>query len=143
MEATMRRGSVGGRIAPIAAGCALAAAGAYVALNDPSAAGSRFPSCAFRELTGLWCPGCGLTRGMHALFSGDVAEAVSYNIFTPVVAVVIVGAWWWWARRAFGTSRPSILRRVPASGWMAIAGVVVLYGVLRNLPVEPLRALAP
>jgi hypothetical protein len=143
MEATVHRGGLAARVAPIATGCALAAAGAYVALNDPSAAGSRFPSCVFRETTGLWCPGCGLTRGMHSLFTGDLPAALSFNVFTPVAAVLIVAMWWWWTSRAFGVQRPSPLARAPGAAWFVLAAVVVLYGVLRNIPLEPLRALAP
>lgn len=134
------------RIAPVACGCALAGAAALVALNDPAKAGSRFPACQFRSATGLWCPGCGLTRGFHQLFNGNVLSALQHNVFVPLVLVAVVLSWWSWARRSWG--RPP--RQLPAAvdrwlrpGAVALVGVVVAYAVLRNIPVAPFDALAP
>lgn len=62
---------------------ALAAALAIVAtvvlyVVDPSQH-ALTPPCAFRVVTGLACPGCGLTRAAHAMLHGDVAGAFSLN----------------------------------------------------------------
>ena len=46
--------------------------------------------CAFREVTGLPCPGCGLTRGMSALLRGRIQEAAEWNPFTPLFALAAV-----------------------------------------------------
>lgn len=50
------------------------------------------PGCRFREWTGLPCPGCGSTRMIDALLSGDVAAAAGWN---PLVlgALTAVLAW--------------------------------------------------
>ena len=131
------------RVAPITGGFALAAGAALIALNDPAAPGSHFPACVFRTTTGLWCPGCGLTRGVHQLLTGHPMAALGENIFVPVVLAAIVGAWWSWVRSSWG--RPAL--RLPAWAPRAIAVVVpvtlVLYGVLRNIPHTPFTALAP
>lgn len=132
------------RLTPVVCGCAMAGAAAVVALNDPSAAGSRFPPCAFHATTGLWCPGCGLTRGFHQLFNGHVGSALSYNLFVPVVLAAAVVGWWSWARAAWG--RPVQWRwRARGSRWLTVGvpAVIITYGVLRNIPVAPFRALAP
>ncbi len=128
---------------PAVAGVALAATGSYVALNDPSAAGSRFPACAFHSTTGLWCPGCGLTRGTHHLLNGDLPAALSYNVFTPLVVVAIAFAWLAWASTAGGRPMRSLNDVLPQWWGGALATVLVVYGVARNLPISPLRALAP
>lgn len=39
-------------------------------------------NCIFKSVFGIPCPGCGLTRGFRALFSGDFIKAESYNILT-------------------------------------------------------------
>ncbi len=96
------------RMAAIGCGCALAGSAVWVALDDPAAAGSRFPACGFHAVTGLWCPGCGLTRATHALLRGDVAGAISRNVFTPFVLTAIVLAWASWTLTAFG--RPIVQR---------------------------------
>lgn len=131
------------RSLPVLCGCAMAGAAAVVALNDPSAPGSRFPACVFHSTTGLWCPGCGLTRGFHQLFRGDVAAALSFNLFVPLVLVAVVASWWNWCRVAWDRA-PGRLR-VPMTGWVTVGIPVALvtYGVLRNIPVAPFRALAP
>ena len=83
-------GDLGRRAAPIACGAALAASAAFLATHDPGAAGSRYPSCVFHQMTGLWCPGCGLTRGTYQLLHGHVGAALGYNVFTPLALVAIV-----------------------------------------------------
>ena len=40
--------------------------------------------CIFHELTGLSCPGCGLTRAASALSQGRIREALSWNPMLPV-----------------------------------------------------------
>ena len=121
----------------------MAAGAALVATNDPAAAGSRFPGCTFRALTGLWCPGCGLTRGTHHLLRGDVAGALSSNVFTPFALAAIVLAWWLWTSRAFGRDVAHPMNRLPRWAGPALLVVVLGYGVLRNVPVAGLRSLAP
>ncbi len=39
-------------------------------------------NCIFKSVFGIPCPGCGLTRGFRALFSGDFIKTESYNILT-------------------------------------------------------------
>src|SRR5215212_1662791 len=59
---------------------------AAVGYFDPTTAGF-FPVCPLFTLTGFACPGCGLTRGFHALFHGDVLTALDYNALLPFYAL--------------------------------------------------------
>ena len=120
--------------APIACGCAIAAAAVYVGLNDPAAPGTHAPACPLYQMTGLWCPGCGLTRATHSLLRGDVGAAFGYNLFFPVFLGAIVVGWLTWMRRSLGRAPRVAFARLPM--WLPIAGGVamVLFGVLRNLP---------
>ena len=131
------------RAAPIAGGVAAAVAGVLVWHNDPAAGGSRFPGCAFHSATGLWCPGCGLTRGMHALFNGHVGAALAANVFTPLALVAIVWLLAGWGRTAWGRPALRLPRRVERV--LIVAGPVMVlgYGVLRNIPAPPFRSLTP
>lgn len=131
------------RVAPVATTVAVGAAAVLVWRNDPAAPGSHFPACPFHAATGLWCPGCGLTRGMHALLHGDVGAALAHNVLTPVAAVVIVWALLAWLLRAWDRQAPRPPR--PVARALVTIGPVVLvaFGVLRNLPLAPFRALAP
>ena len=90
------------RMGPIALGAGLVGSAAILSANNPSAGGLHFPTCAFHQATGLWCPACGLTRGTYQLLHGHVAAALSYNIFTPVVLVGILVAWCAWLPVSWG-----------------------------------------
>lgn len=119
---------------------ALAGGGAWLAANDPSA-GGVLPPCPFLALTGLWCPGCGSGRCLHALLHGDVAAAFGWNplaaALLPLVAAGLV-----LEARAF--VRPGSRRlRVPPVAARLLLGAIVLFGVVRNLPFGPFPVLAP
>jgi hypothetical protein len=137
-------------MAPLACGCALASAAVLVTVHDPSSSGSLFPACAFHRMTGLWCPGCGLTRATHHLLRGDLVGALGSNVFTPFALIAIVAAWWAWMRWSFGLpiGRPTsrflaALQRAPRWSAVALLVLVVGYGVVRNIPASPFDALAP
>ncbi len=60
------------------------------------AARAAFPSvrlggCLFRKLTGVACPGCGMTRAAAALAEGDLAGAVRLQPAAPLVLVLVGG----------------------------------------------------
>lgn len=45
-------------------------------------------SCAFREHTGIDCPGCGLQRSIIALLKGDVIESILlFPALLPLLAM--------------------------------------------------------
>ena len=131
------------RLAPICCGGALVAAAGVIATHNPSAAGSRYPGCVFHQMTGLWCPGCGLTRGTYQLLHGHLGAALGYNIFTPLALAAIVVAWFSWLRVSWGAAPIHVPSPVTRLATIALPVLIVGYGVLRNLPVAPLRALAP
>lgn len=149
MQATVVHATAGAppgrwqRVATIACGCVAAGAALLVARFDPAAAGSRFPACQFKAVTGLWCPGCGLTRGFHQLFTGHPISALQYNLFVPLVLAAAALSWWSWLRFSWGGQRlalPMWARR-PLAVYLPM--VLVLYGVLRNIPTAPFSSLAP
>ena len=60
------------------------------ALLPPAWASAGPPLCPFRLVTGLPCPGCGLTRSLVSLLHGDVSAAVCFHPLGPVVASVLL-----------------------------------------------------
>ncbi len=91
----------------------------------------------------MWCPGCGLTRGLYQLMHGHIGAALSYNVFTPVAVVVVLVAWLGWLRFSWGAPPIRIPQRT--GRWLAVMApaLILVYGVLRNLPIAPLRGLTP
>lgn len=41
------------------------------------------PDCFFERLTGIYCPGCGMTRATFALFDGKIIKSLLYNAVIP------------------------------------------------------------
>lgn len=56
----------------------------------PSVDGGE-PTCILRLLTGLPCPGCGMTRSWVHLAHGDVLTAFEYNLFGPLAMATAAG----------------------------------------------------
>ena len=56
-----------------------------------------YPVCAFHELTGLNCPGCGATRALYALLHGDFLTAMRDNALFIFLIVATVGRGLWLA----------------------------------------------
>jgi Protein of unknown function (DUF2752) len=117
------------------------AAAAYVSAFNPNVK-RLFPPCPLHQATGIWCPGCGLTRGTHALLRGDILAALGYNIFTPLVLGAL--AYWWvnGALMAFTTRRlPKLIQRQQPAA-IAVVVAAIAFMIARNIP-GPLAALAP
>ena len=108
---------------------------------DPATSGI-FPPCPIRYLTGLYCPGCGSLRAMHALLHGELARAWAMNplmiVMLPFVTYGLVSAALLELR---GNGLPEIM--LPAKWIRAFCVMVVLYAVARNLPLYPFDLLAP
>jgi hypothetical protein len=125
----------------VAAGAGVPAVLVYLYAFPPGQ-GMPYPPCWFHALTGLHCPGCGATRCANALLHGDLAQAAAYNALLlaclPFVLLAVL-------RRAFHAARggPAPPPILPRWCWAGIAAAVLLFGVLRNLPLEPFRLLAP
>ena len=101
-----------------------------------------FPTCYFHEATGLDCPGCGGQRALHQLLRGHVAEAFHLNAL--LFALLPLGLWlllWEMVRAVTGRTWPTVFSR-PAAIW-ALAGVIVAFGIARNLPFAPFNLLHP
>ena len=120
---------------------AAAAVGASVLWHvDPHQAGNPLPPCPSLWLTGLFCPGCGTTRALHALLHGDLPGALAMNplmvVSLPPVAVLLAQELQLLPR----AMAPLAQRLGNARVW---AVVLIGYGVLRNLPWPPFSWLAP
>lgn len=102
------------------------------------------PPCVLHRLTGWNCPGCGGTRAFFALVHGDPVQSLRYN---PLTLIILTSVLVWLVRVGLRFVFPAdrLLRPFSISSrslWIA-AGLVILFGVLRNLPWWPFTLLAP
>jgi hypothetical protein len=115
----------------IAGGVAALAGAVILYLYNPSAT-AWMPRCPTYACLNVYCPGCGSLRSTHHLLHGRLATALEYNPLLVISLPLLMVLYFWeprWARR-------------PWFIWSCF-GVLVLYGILRNIPVWPLSLLAP
>ena len=124
------------------AGILTVSAGAFVVgYFNPTTAGF-FPVCPLYALTGINCPGCGLTRGFHALFQGDIVSALHFNALLPIYAFVL-GFLFVSLFLIVVRGRGLSWRFFPPASLYGFLFVAATFFVLRNLPFYPFTLLAP
>jgi hypothetical protein len=112
----------------------IAGAATYLFLFDP-ARGTGYPSCPFLTLTGLQCPGCGSTRGLHQLLHGHPVDAFKLNPLV-IIAIPIVLLLFASSTAPFGKHLQTKRLFRPWFGWLALA-VVVAFWIFRNTRFYP------
>jgi hypothetical protein len=95
-----------------------------------------YPRCQLYVTTGLYCPGCGSLRAMHALTHGQVLAALRCNALLtlsfPVLAILGL-------RRLAG--KPPFILRPRLLVLLLVVGI--LFTILRNIHTAPFIYLAP
>ncbi len=114
----------------------IAVAAVYLFVFEPGKNG-LFPDCPFRLLTGLNCPGCGTSRGLHRLLHGDLIGAFQFNplmmLLLPIFLFVFVRH-----TAAVFRERPIKSNQLdPRFIWMFFVAVMSFW-VFRNTPFYPL-----
>lgn len=125
-----------------AAGAVTMLAGVAAVWYFEPATSGIFPACPLYTMTGFACPGCGMTRGFHALFHGDILTALDFNALIPLVAIFF--GYWFLSLvltavrgRGFGFGKMS-------AGLVGTTFVLLLiFGVVRNIPAYPFTILFP
>ena len=106
-------------------------AGAVLFFFDPGTH-AFYPVCLFHAMTGLNCPGCGMTRALSALLHGNFLLALKDNV---LFVLTLAGLLIWGARLALQKlrNRPVTFNVPPKFLWTFLA-LALVFGVLRNLP---------
>lgn len=97
----------------------------------------RIP-CAFKTLTHLNCPSCGVSRMCVSISHGDIKSAFYYNqvliFLTPLIALYYI----FYQIRYIGTGQRKI-SKLENNTMILIIVILVIYGIVRNLPFYPYR----
>lgn len=99
------------------------------------ARGGPVISCPFYRLTGLQCPGCGVSRMCLALLRLDFAAAFQANAM--LLALLPVGLVFGAAHAVrFVRTGPCALTRLERTAVWIMAALLVIFGIWRNLPAQ-------
>ena len=124
----------------LGAGLLAGGGAAYLYFHDPSV----YPiPCVFHLLTGLYCPGCGVGRACFALMHGELGEAFSYN---PLMVILIPFLCLYAAARGFDwavTGGNHVDGKISVKLLVAILVLILIYGIVRNIPALPFSLLTP
>lgn len=96
-------------------------------------AGHPLVPCLFHTVTGLYCPGCGVSRMCLSILSLDFASAFKANaavfLLLPPGLVMALRMAVRYVRT--GNTRPT---QVQTCVFYVMVGVLLVFGVVRNLP---------
>ena len=109
---------------------------------DPSSSTGIYPPCPFKSLTGLYCPGCGALRGLHALLNGDIRAALDFNPLIVVSLPYLLYSFYRYCSPVVLGRRVQPLLIKPSWIWTFMT-VVFAFWIIRNIPYFPFNALAP
>ncbi|WP_336003994.1 DUF2752 domain-containing protein [Streptomyces sp. KLMMK] len=118
--------------APLGVAAGLAAAFGFVGAVDPGRPG-HYPACPLLRWTGLYCPGCGGLRGVHALAHGDLPAALGANALAVAGYAAFAVLWCVWITRVL-RGHEGVQLSPRARHWWALGTLVLLFTVVRNLP---------
>ncbi len=103
----------------------------YRELLDALSSDGKFSACPMHDLLHLYCPGCGGTRAIVALFRGQVIHSLACN---PISLYLVVGFLVFDLRAAIAIMRNEerVLTIPPQYFWIMLAFAIV-HCVLRNV----------
>ncbi len=107
---------------------------------NPSSA--FFPKCPLYITTGIYCPGCGSQRAFHDLLHFDLNGVIGHNILFLFGLVVLIYQLTINTLNAFFNKNiKSILyhKKTP----LVLLVFIIIFWVLRNIPVYPFTFLTP
>lgn len=96
----------------------------FVYLKDPFL-GPILP-CIFNKITGLYCPGCGITRAVNSIFHLKFKQAFQFN---ALIFIMPIGLIFYYTLNYRGYIK---LAKVIL---ILMLIIVIGYGLLRNIPV--------
>ncbi len=97
------------------------------------------PTCPFKILTGLYCPGCGGQRAFHAILHGNFTEAFHNNLLIfvaiPIVFYKII-------LQLNGSTKKDVFNLTNKGIWIFLS-LLSLFAIIRNIPLYPFNHLIP
>lgn len=89
--------------------------------------------CIFHEITGLDCPGCGITRCLFHLINLNFLDAFKVNPLVFIYLPFIIAYYLYQSYLYIYDKKDKILVKIPKYFMYIVLVITILYGVLRNI----------
>ena len=88
--------------------------------------------CVFHEITGLRCPGCGITHSIMCFLAFDIQGAIQSNALSVAIILFII---WTFVYTSYKYVKTGIYRLSAGGNIPEISFLVslILWGIIRNL----------
>lgn len=88
--------------------------------------------CFIKSITGVKCPGCGISRTILAILTFKFDKVFSYNLIWPLIVFYLLWVYFFCARSYIKKGRPSY---DSPTMWVDIAMLVILlvWWIVRNI----------
>lgn len=88
--------------------------------------------CIFHEITGLYCPGCGITRMFLALLKGNIYAAFRYNMLVFCSLPLIIFFCIEYIYSKYKNKIP-LYKKIPNYIWALIIVILIIWMIIRNI----------
>ncbi len=92
----------------------------------------KFP-CMIYETTGLYCPGCGITRSIIALIHLDLYQSFRYNPLIFILYPVLIPYIIYEGYICLFNKDDKITKKIPNKAIYLLLIIIIVYGILRNI----------
>lgn len=100
--------------------------------------------CTFHDITGWQCPGCGGQRAFYYLLHGEFLLALRHNLLIIIILPILLSCYFV-IGQIFLVGNKKYTKLLNLKPWYAYAFLIImlLFFLLRNIPVFPFTLLAP
>jgi len=96
--------------------------------------------CIFNKITGFYCAGCGISRGVHSLLRGDFYKAADQNLLLVTAFPLSVI---WLTSRFLKLKYSENMKKYDTAVIIFFIIIVLLFMVLRNIQLPYFNFLRP
>ena len=109
----------------------IAIIGLFLVKNYNPEEESFFIPCIFNKVTGLKCPGCGMTRAMHYLVNGNIKKAIWYNLMIVPGFFVLLYSGYRYIR--YIVKNEEIVNKPLEIILKAFLSILIIFMIVRNI----------
>ena len=89
--------------------------------------------CIFKKITGLKCPGCGITHCLFSLVRLQIKKAFYYNPLVFILLPFIILYFIYESYLYIYNKKDKIIIKIPMIFYILLLATTIIFGILRNI----------